>query len=115
MEACTRVSSSRSRARRASRWLLSPMARASSSTSSLEMRRWPPAVRTQGRNPEAVQRRTVAGETPSSRAALPRLRYTSAPTAGAVHRVSFRQIFVLRSVRFRQVLHVGLSVVILFA
>jgi hypothetical protein len=40
------------------------------------MRRWPPAVRTQGRKPDAVQRRTVAGETPSVRAALPRLRYT---------------------------------------
>ena len=63
------VSSSRSRARRAATCELPPMARVSSSMSSVAMRRWPPAVRVQGRKPVAVQRRMVTGETPSRRAA----------------------------------------------
>jgi hypothetical protein len=48
---------------------LPPIARASSSMSSTAIRRWPPAVRVQGRKPVAVQRRMVTGETPSRRAA----------------------------------------------
>ena len=69
IEVSTMVSSSRSRARRAASCELPPIARASSSMSSTAIRRWPPAVRVQGRNPVAVQRRMVTGETPSRRAA----------------------------------------------
>jgi hypothetical protein len=47
--------------------------------SSCLMRRWPPAVRVQGRNPDVVQRRMVWGETPSRRAASCTLRYIRKP------------------------------------
>ena len=75
----TSVSSSRSRASRAARWLRPPMRWASSSMSSCLMRRCPPAVRVQGRKPDAVQRRMVCGETPRRRAASCTLRYMRKP------------------------------------
>ena len=75
MAVLTSVSSSRSRASRAAKWLRPPMRWLSSSMSSCLMRRWPPAVRVHGRKPDEVQRRMVCGDTPSRRAASWTLRY----------------------------------------